>query len=638
MNLYSPVISGSLTVTGSTSFIGNVTMTGTVSATASNATLLDGTGSVGFTTTGSFTTMSGSVSSRVSQIETVYATTGSNSFRATQSITGSLTVTGQIIAQTLNVQQVTSSIIYSSGSNVFGCDINSRQTFTGSFYQTGSVAYFGGNLGIGVTSCLTAKINLPACDYGEGLNFFPDVNAYNRTGIGKYMGELRSYIPSGDFYSWYSCGPTGNEIFRLSGNTGNACYSGTLSARSVTVGVDCSGVIVDVASRHGIMKYFNYSTGFVGSCCGTDNSTSTWLGRFAGSITAPTAVYQDLTMTNSGIATFRCQVCAPSFILANGNCITALRNTGGATIGVLGIAQGTDTLFVKGGTSGASAAIQFQDTGGTIATFYNNNLGLGIVAPSAKFHVYDGAAISRILVENSTSNSYALYQSSTANSSLWQLGTWNNNTYRLGISGVGDFITVESNGEVGIGTASPQSLLHVCRGDISLELGAEGNSCKIFFSVDHNAHYIRGTGYWVDIVGNENEIMRVWKGDTSIAVCEVIRVNGSGITCFKATVCAPCFATISDYRMKYDIEPITNGLGLIGQMKTYSFKLNYDCQTSFGMIAHELQEVLPEAVFGQKDGQTMQGVDYMKLLPITIRAIQEQQCTINTLKTCLGIA
>jgi hypothetical protein len=83
--------------------------------------------------------MSGSVSTRVSQIESVYATTGSNSFRATQSITGSLTVTGQIIAQTLNVQQVTSSIIYSSGSNVFGCDLNSRQTFTGSVLITGSL-------------------------------------------------------------------------------------------------------------------------------------------------------------------------------------------------------------------------------------------------------------------------------------------------------------------------------------------------------------------------------------------------------------------------------------------------------------------------------------------------------------------
>ena len=162
MNIYSPVISGSLTVTGSTNFLGNVVMSGSLTflsgsltGTASNSDLLSGTGSVGFTTTGSFATMSGSVSSRVSQIETVYATTGSNSFRATQSITGSLTVTGQIIAQTLNVQQVTSSIVYSSGSNTFGCDINSRQTFTGSFYQTGSVANFSNCLIVGGNATFT---------------------------------------------------------------------------------------------------------------------------------------------------------------------------------------------------------------------------------------------------------------------------------------------------------------------------------------------------------------------------------------------------------------------------------------------------------------------------------------------------
>jgi hypothetical protein len=109
------------------------------SSLALDSQLLSGTGSVGFTTTGSFTAASSSLSSRTTQIESVYATTGSNSFRATQSITGSLTVTGQIVAQTLNVQQVTSSIVYSSGSNVFGCDLNSRQTFTGSVNITGSL-------------------------------------------------------------------------------------------------------------------------------------------------------------------------------------------------------------------------------------------------------------------------------------------------------------------------------------------------------------------------------------------------------------------------------------------------------------------------------------------------------------------
>jgi hypothetical protein len=68
----------------------------------------------------------------------VFATTGSNQFSGSQTITGSLIVTGQITAQTLNVQQVTSSIVYSSGSNVFGSSLSNTQQLTGSVSVTGS--------------------------------------------------------------------------------------------------------------------------------------------------------------------------------------------------------------------------------------------------------------------------------------------------------------------------------------------------------------------------------------------------------------------------------------------------------------------------------------------------------------------
>jgi hypothetical protein len=82
----------------------------------------------------------------------VYATTGSNSFRANQSITGSLVVSSTITAQTLVVQTVTSSIVYSSGSNNFGNQLANRQTFTGSLNVTGSAHAIFGNVGINTTA------------------------------------------------------------------------------------------------------------------------------------------------------------------------------------------------------------------------------------------------------------------------------------------------------------------------------------------------------------------------------------------------------------------------------------------------------------------------------------------------------
>lgn len=215
------LVSGSTTLM-QVSSSGQVTVTGVISGSsaqsaslAQNSNLLEGTGSVGFTTTGSFTTMSSSLSSRTTQIESVYATTGSNSFRATQSITGSLTVTGQIIAQTINVQQVTSSIVYSSGSNVFGCDINSRQTFTGSFYQTGSNAYFSNCVAIGVG-------NFPisgALDIRNTIQPNKQITLNASCGFGSYAAL---YTDSEAFYSWTnSSACANNKAWRMGTPTGN---------------------------------------------------------------------------------------------------------------------------------------------------------------------------------------------------------------------------------------------------------------------------------------------------------------------------------------------------------------------------------------------------------------------------------
>ncbi len=142
MNLYQPTISGSLTVSGSVEIIGPFTMSGgSISGTSSfaaNAGLLQGLDSTSFVGTGSFNSMSSSVSTRVTKIEGNYATTGSNIFTGAQTVCANITSTGTIIAQTLNVQQVTSSVVYSSGSNIFGCLSTDVQQMTGSLRVSGS--------------------------------------------------------------------------------------------------------------------------------------------------------------------------------------------------------------------------------------------------------------------------------------------------------------------------------------------------------------------------------------------------------------------------------------------------------------------------------------------------------------------
>jgi len=106
-----------------------------------------------------------------------------------------------------------------------------------------------------------------------------------------------------------------------------------------------------------------------------------------------------------------------------------------------------------------------------------------------------------------------------------------------------------------------------------------------------------------------------------------ISYNGS-ITQYNAT---------SEYRLKENLQEY-NGLEIVKKLNTYNFVWKQSGVKDYGMMAHELQEILPNYVNGEKDaidenGNIIaQGVDYSKLVPILIKAIQEQQVQIDLLK------
>jgi hypothetical protein len=110
---------------------------------------------------------------------------------------------------------------------------------------------------------------------------------------------------------------------------------------------------------------------------------------------------------------------------------------------------------------------------------------------------------------------------------------------------------------------------------------------------------------------------------------------GSMVGNINTTSSATAFNTSSDYRLKTDLKDY-NGMDIINKIKTYDFKWKSDNSRSYGVIAHELQEVIDYVVHGEKDSVTMQGVDYSKLVPIMVKAIQEQQVQIQELKNKLS--
>ncbi len=87
----------------------------------------------------------------------------------------------------------------------------------------------------------------------------------------------------------------------------------------------------------------------------------------------------------------------------------------------------------------------------------------------------------------------------------------------------------------------------------------------------------------------------------------------------------------SDYRLKQDFKNY-DGLSLVSKIKTYDYEWKSDKSRMYGVIAHELAEVIPYCVTGDKDGETMQSVDYSKLVPVLVKAIQELKAEVDTLK------
>jgi hypothetical protein len=105
-----------------------------------------------------------------------------------------------------------------------------------------------------------------------------------------------------------------------------------------------------------------------------------------------------------------------------------------------------------------------------------------------------------------------------------------------------------------------------------------------------------------------------------------------GSITYNGTVIA--YNTTSDYRLKEDLKDF-NGLDKVSKISVYDFKWKSEESRSYGVMAHELQEVLPDAVSGEKDAEENQMVDYSKIVPLLVKSIQELTAKVEMLeKNC----
>tara|TARA_B100000035_G_scaffold228978_1_gene197243 strand:- start:950 stop:1801 length:852 start_codon:yes stop_codon:yes gene_type:complete len=96
--------------------------------------------------------------------------------------------------------------------------------------------------------------------------------------------------------------------------------------------------------------------------------------------------------------------------------------------------------------------------------------------------------------------------------------------------------------------------------------------------------------------------------------------------------------TISDQRLKHDINKIENALDKVSQINGYTFTYNHDGKKSAGVIAQEVENIMPSAVqstnlvFNEDNNVEFKTVQYDQLHGLLIEAIKELKAEIEELK------
>jgi hypothetical protein len=175
-------------------------------------------------------------------------------------------------------------------------------------------------------------------------------------------------------------------------------------------------------------------------------------------------------------------------------------------------------------------------------------------------------------------------------------------------------MTLDASGRLFVGKTSSSAANTGCE----LQTGTGGNAASVFTADAGSA-----------------SIMNRLTSDGTIIDFRRQTVSVGSIS---VTTTATAYNTSSDYRLKESAQPLVGGLARVNALKPSAYKWKANGSAGEGFLAHELSEVIPLAVTGDKDAvdadgkPSYQGVDLSKLVPILVAAIQELTAEVNALK------
>jgi len=264
----------------------------------------------------------------------------------------------------------------------------------------------------------------------------------------------------------------------------------------------------------------------------------------------------------------------------------------------------------------------------------SGNLGIGTSSAGATLSVVKAISAGNI----GTSFQQELVNNNGANVGDWT-GTiyrWLPNNANTNQAYIGAIVTIASGDTksdlvFGVKNSSAGNTIveamRISSGSLQLKKASNETEATAQFYISGSGyeayHWLDGTAYYI---GQNSSVrsLRIYSNSYTAGV----NLASGGTS----------WGTFSDERLKYDIEPITNGLDKLNSIRCVSYRLKdvdaSDSQKKLGIIAQDLVGVVDEVIDITKrhgDETDYMSVRYTELIPVLIKSIQEQQALITQL-------
>jgi hypothetical protein len=264
------------------------------------------------------------------------------------------------------------------------------------------------------------------------------------------------------------------------------------------------------------------------------------------------------------------------------------------------------TLATKGSAvvGGATTQVQYNLSGALAGSssfvFDGTNVGIGTNNPQSRLHVNSATNGTGLLLTPNTGGTAGDYT---------QLGFGNNATSGVvyggirtaflspgGTSAVSMQFWTDTGGNSYLERARIGSSGEFIVGNTTTPLGTRTNGNYWYADGGYNSRTIANHRDWGIDVTSGSVINFYSDNGSTLVYAGTISVNGN----------TTAYTSISDYRLKENIAPLTNALDKVSKLKPVTYTFKDGGQSSQGFIAHELQAVVPDCVTGEKDAMRIE--------------------------------